>query len=405
MQETPKNPAPPPAFALADGDDDRNRPSPTLLIQTRPAGSMGPACRKVGRIQAALVLAAAALPFQHGCGGVRSADQAPETPAANAAATRAGDPDANAPVAGSPAHARRLVLTGELRAVNNVEVKTPESDRFPIQIRWMAPEGTMVREGDEILQFDSTAIQTKLEEERLAHIEASIKLRSRESSLSVERADKQFAVEKAQIELEKAKVEASVPAEMRPRREYDEKQIALERALSTVESARRDLAAFEVSARAELDVLRLAVNKAERNIVQARSYLESYSARASRAGVLVYGEHPWQNNRKFVPGDDVFPGFTIVKIPDLSAMEVQAWLSDVDDGAMEPGQEVTCTLDSYPERAFPCHVASVHALAEDRYPPAGIVRAFRVLVKLDESDPALMRPGMSVKVELARTTS
>lgn len=391
MQEMPKGPAIRTVSERADNHHNRNLRLPTLLMPA-PGGL-------------ARLLGATALALQLGCGGVRSADQTPEPHAASAAPDRTADSNATAPGPAEAGHARRLVLTGELRAANNVEVKTPESDQFPIQIRWMAPEGTMVREGDEILQFDNTAIQTKLEEQRLAHIEASIKLRSKEASLAAERADKKFALEKAQVEVEKAKIEASIPAEMRPRREYDEKQIALERAFSAVEAARRDLAAFDISSKAELDVLRLSVKKAERNIVQARTALESFSAKASRSGVLVYGEHPWQNNRKFVPGDDVFPGFTILKIPDLGDMEVQAWLSDVDDGAVQPGQDVTCTLDSYPERVFPGHVVSVHALAEDRYPPAGIVRAFRVLVKLDDSDPALMRPGMSVKVELDRSSS
>jgi HlyD family secretion protein len=90
---------------------------------------------------------------------------------------------------------------------------------------------------------------------------------------------------------------------------------------------------------------------------------------------------------------------TVASLPDLSAMSVQASLSDVDDGRIQPGMEVLCTLDAYPGQAFAGRVAEISPVArESRRSP--LLRFFPVHIKLDRSDPGRMRPGMSVRVEV-----
>ena len=57
----------------------------------------------------------------------------------------------------------------------------------------------------------------------------------------------------------------------------------------------------------------------------------------------------WREERKFQIGDTTWPGQTIASIPDLSLMEVLAWLPDVDDGRIAPGMHARCVLDTYPD--------------------------------------------------------
>jgi multidrug resistance efflux pump len=296
--------------------------------------------------------------------------------------------------------APRLVLTGELRAVNADDIRTPITSSWPIQIRWMAPEGTLAAAGDTILEFDNTGILSKLEDQRLALSDAENRLRSREAQIDGERAEKSFNVERARIELEKARIESAVPAEMRARRDYDLKQLALEKARSALAGAERTLAAFEISAKDDLEVLRIETDKSRRSVERATESLEQLTVKASRAGVLLYADHPWEG-RKFQAGDDTFPRMTVMRIPDLGRMEVVGWLSDLDDGAVKPGQRVTCVLDTYPDRTFPGRIRDVSALAEPRSRESTL-RAFQVSIDLDRTDPFLMRPGMSVRIELAR---
>jgi multidrug efflux pump subunit AcrA (membrane-fusion protein) len=320
-----------------------------------------------------------------GCSGARSADS-------EGAEGLSGSDRTAGPRDG------KLILTGELQAVESADTGTPPSRSWPITISWMLPEGTQVQAGQEILQFDNSVVLTSLKEQEHVAQETSIKLRSREPQLEVERAESSFAVERARLELEKARLEASVPLEMRTERESEEKKLALERAVAELAKAERDLEAFEVGARADLDVLRRELTKAEREIASARRALESFSVKAPREGILIYGEHPWQR-RKFEIGDPVWPAMTVLKIPDLTRMEVIAWLSDLDDGAVSIGQPVRCILDTYPDREFTGTVSDVASIAAER-PRSSRVRVFQVVVDLDQSDSSIMRPGMSVKVEM-----
>ncbi|MBI3449012.1 MAG: efflux RND transporter periplasmic adaptor subunit [Acidobacteria bacterium] len=294
----------------------------------------------------------------------------------------------------------RFTFTGELRAVRSDELRTPTTPSWPIQIKWMAPEGTEVAEGDTVLSFDNSAILSRLEEQKLAYSDVVTRTRSREAQIDADRAEKSFAVERARVELEKAEAEAAIPESMRPRRDYDLKQLARDKARSALDAARRNLEAFEAAARDEIEVLAVEKSKARRALDRATESLDQLTLKATRAGVLVYGEHPWEG-RKFQPGDDTWPRMTVLRIPDLDRMEVVAWVSDVDDGVVRPGQPVTCLLDTYPDRSITGRVRDVGALADARSRDNN-VRAFQVLIDLDRSDAVRMRPGMSVRVELDR---
>ena len=85
--------------------------------------------------------------------------------------------------------------------------------------------------------------------------------------------------------------------------------------------------------------------------------------------------------------------------PELSSMKVEALLSDVDDGKVAAGLRARCTLDTYPENEYWGTVVEVTLIAQEQ-DRNSMRRAFRAVVHLDSSDPELMRPGMSVKVEV-----
>jgi HlyD family secretion protein len=64
------------------------------------------------------------------------------------------------------------------------------------------------------------------------------------------------------------------------------------------------------------------------------------------------------------------------------------------------GQRARCVLDTYPDRTFVGTVTYVAAVAEQGRDRSG----FRVRVALGETDPARMRPGMSVRIEVVRAS-
>ncbi len=122
------------------------------------------------------------------------------------------------------------------------------------------------------------------------------------------------------------------------------------------------------------------------------------SIRAPQAGVLQVADHPWEG-RKLQVGDVVWVGLPVLRLPDLDAVEVEATLFDVDDGAIAVGAPARCTVDSYPQETLAGEVAAITPVAQELR-RGSQRRAFRVTVALQPTGTQRLLPGMSVKVEV-----
>ncbi len=138
--------------------------------------------------------------------------------------------------------------------------------------------------------------------------------------------------------------------------------------------------------------------KNRRDLDTTEKGIAALTLRAPRGGILLVGQHPWEG-RKFEAGDVTQPGWTVVELPDLGAMRVEAHLSDVDDGRLAAGAPGRCTLDAFPDLPFDGTVVELAPVAQ-AMAPRSLRRGFRVVVSLARTDPERMRPGMSVKVEV-----
>jgi HlyD family secretion protein len=227
-------------------------------------------------------------------------------------------------------------------------------------------------------------------------------LYSEEARAAATEADKEMEVERKRAELYKAKVEASVPADLYPRRMYQEKQMALHQKQDALAKAEDELRAHRRASRLEKTVKTVALNRAERELADLNARLEELVLRAPRDGLVQLGinrREPTQ--RKYLVGDQAFPGFVIASMPDLTAMQVRARLPDVDDGAVREGMRADCVLDAFPDKTWKCSVQQVSPVARAEGREA-TRRFFDVVLKLEHSAPSLMRPGMSVRIEVVR---
>jgi multidrug resistance efflux pump len=293
---------------------------------------------------------------------------------------------------------QRLLLSGELEAERGEQLAVPRTNSFQLQIRWMAEDGAQVNAGDRVVEFDNSQFSSDLEEKRLSASDAGSELERTSAETRTTTADKQFAVEKARTELEKARIAAAVPKDLLAVREYQDRQLALKRAEAELAKAQVDLDAATRGSASQVAVKKISLEKSRREIHNAEEAIDALTLRAPRAGMVLVGDHPWEG-RKLQVGDSVFMGMTVATLPELSSMLVKASLSDVDDGRIQAGMEVLCTLDAYPDRIFKGRIEEVSPVArESRRSP--LLRYFPVRIKLERSDPRRMRPGMSVRVEV-----
>jgi len=292
----------------------------------------------------------------------------------------------------------RLLLTGELQAVEADHVIVPRTPNWQMPIRWMEEDGAVVTKGQKVLELDSTQFSSDLQEKRLAAARARNQLLQKQSDIAVDLSDKSFAAEQARIQLEKARLAAAIPESLRARREHQEKQLELVRAEVAHEKALEELDAAQRASDSEMEELNIGLERALRDVETAEAAIEALTLYAPRAGILIAAENR-EEGRKFQVGDNVWVGLAVMQIPDLTRMKVAALLSDVDDGKIGTGMRVECTLDTYPDTRFAGSVSSMTPIAKEQGRQS-LRRAFHVVVTLDSADPERMRPGMTVKAEV-----
>ncbi len=302
-----------------------------------------------------------------------------------------------------------FLLTGELRAVRSISLVTPRGEG-ELQIRWMVEDGSEVKEGERLVEFDAARLIQTIEERRLKLRQAENDRESRERSAAAEAERKRVAVDKAEVEAEKARIDAVVPRELRPAVEWRKFQAAWQERKAALEKAHLEREAYVVSSRAEIATARAAEEKAGREVAAVEKSLASMSLVAPRAGIFLVGNF-WQwgpeGPRKLQPGDTVWPGYAVGTIPDPTEMEVQAALAESDHGRIAPGTKVRCILDTYPDRVFEGRLEEIGSVARESGGRGWFASAtkpgFPVRVSLARTDP-LMRPGLSVRVEVVRGT-
>ena len=292
----------------------------------------------------------------------------------------------------------RWLLTGELAAARADELKVPQTPSWQVQVRWMAPDGTAVRAGERVAELDNSAFTAELDGKRAKVTDTRTELARLEVESRASLAEKQFAVEQRRSELAKARLTAAVPEDLLSLREHQDRELAVRRAEVELAKAEKDLAAWREAGVADLEVQRINLQRAERDLALAESAIDALILRAPRDGIVMAAHHPWEG-RKLREGDNVWVGMTVAVLPDLSSLQVAASLSDVDDGRVRPGMEARVTLDAFPGQTVRGRVVDVAAVAQEA-PRRPLLRSFPVTVRLERLDLQRMRPGLSVRVEV-----
>jgi len=253
------------------------------------------------------------------------------------------------------------------------------------------------------------SLTTTLEDKRGAIVRAEGELASQVAKDRVTLADKEMEVERKRAEVAKAGAEAGVPPDLYPRRLYQEKQLALLTQKDALAKAEEDLRAQRRSARLDQTIKEVALQRARRDLGDVERLLDDLTLRAPRDGLVQIAINR-RENRKYLVGDQAFPGWAVATMPDLSSLQIRARLSDVDDGAVGDGMRVECFLDAYPARRWRGAIAQVTPVARTEGRDS-TRRFFDVVVTFEAAAPEqqgqlaqreIVRPGMSVRVEVLR---
>jgi HlyD family secretion protein len=297
-----------------------------------------------------------------------------------------------------------LLLDGELRAVRSRTIFGGSSWE-DVKIVYMPPEGTVIKAGDLALELDSTNILNKIKDtdEKIVTAENEIvRVRSQhEAALR----DMEVELSKLWLTYEQSKLKAKIPNEVISRREYQDGQLAFEKAKTEYENHLNKIEQKKKEQAAEIQVKIIEKDKLKVQLDRAKSDLGGMKIKAPADGMVLYNDH-WNGSerRKLQIGDLVWPGWPCVYLPDLTEMEVLAQVNEVDGPRLSIGAHAEIRLDSYADKVITGKIKDISqtAIKASRMAKAKI---FRVTVSLDQTLMEIMKPGMSALVTVTISES
>jgi HlyD family secretion protein len=255
-----------------------------------------------------------------------------------------------------------LSLRGEVKARRSVVLNAPML-AGQLMIIKMAPDGTSVKKGDVIVQFDSSKLEQTLSDDKsaLATPEAQIQQSAAQSQLTEQKDVTDLMT--ARYKLQSAQLDASKRAILSVI-DGKEAEIKVSDAQLAEKQAEEKLKMDRAAASADLADQKEKRNKAAFDVKRDETALAKMALRAPIDGVVTVLSH-WTPNdpHPYRPGDQVWPGAAIAELPDLSTLYFNARADEIDRSRLKIGQTARIRVDALPGKDLPCNVEQISTLA------------------------------------------
>jgi HlyD family secretion protein len=293
-----------------------------------------------------------------------------------------------------------LTLRGEVKARRSLVLNAP-TRAGELMIIKMTPDGTPVKKGDVVVQFDASKLAQTLSDDKsaLKTAEAQIQQSAAQAQLTDQKdvtdlVTARYALQSAQLDASKAAILSVIDGK--------EAEIKVSDAELAVKQAGEKLKMDRAAAAADLADQKEKRDKAAFDVKRDETALAQMALRAPLDGVVTVLSH-WTPNgpHPYRPGDQVWSGAAIAELPDLSTLYFNARADETDRSRLKNGQTVLIRVDALRGQEFPCSVEQISTLASMDFSASWpFPRNFEVEVSFRHEN-ARLRPGMSATARVA----
>jgi multidrug efflux pump subunit AcrA (membrane-fusion protein) len=292
---------------------------------------------------------------------------------------------------------RELRLTGIVEAIHSYKVTVPQltGPGGPMTLTRLIPNGSTVKEGDLITEFDQTAqldaaFTAKARYEDLGH-QVEQKAAQNRADAEKRRSD----LVQAQADLSKALLDIT-RAEILSEVDGLKNQVRADIARQHVESLTKSHAFHDSSDAAALRILELQRDRQLVAMERAQLNIERLQVRAPLKGMIAH-QNVFRGGSFTKPqeGDQLFRGQPIVSIFDPSEMRIRCLIGEPDGAVLKEGTRVKIYLDAYPELVLAGHFEFASPIAVSAM--GSPIKTFTAVFKLDQIDARVM-PDLSAAV-------
>lgn len=287
--------------------------------------------------------------------------------------------------------------SGMVASADSLRFGPPATRRWRVTITNLAREGSMVRKGDILAQFDASSTDDEIRREKAelnakrSELKSLLETQLREiEEEKVALAEAESAAEKA---ARKAAIDANVYAGLEYRKLLEERDIAAD--LYRRERERKALnERVRVAKKAELEA---DIRRLESEVAGEERELAAFTIKAPRDGLVIVGTD--QQGQKLGVNDQTNPGITVVELADPDKLIVRAEVAEFAATSIGVGQKAICIIDAAGGTPIAGKVIDVGSIVrrQSQYSQA-MVRD--VTVSIPDDAVASLRPGMSVKLDI-----
>jgi multidrug resistance efflux pump len=297
-----------------------------------------------------------------------------------------------------------LEIRGEIRPLRSVVLTSPLQSG-DLQIVKLAKTGTVVKPGDVLIEFDGTTLQRTVLEKRSEVKQSDAEIEQVQAQARITDEQNQTALMKAKYDLQRAKLDLN-KGDTVARIELEQAKLVVREAEQKLREIEAKIVSDRTAAEADVFGKRRKREKALADLERAQRGLENLQVKSPAGGMVSVLPNPrsgdmFGSGQEFREGDRAWPGASVLELPDLSSVHLEARLDESDRGRLSPGQEAQVRIEAVPGRDFKARIEKISLLARvdfaSGWPPP---KNFDLGLVLLEVDPRI-RPGMTAVARIA----
>ncbi len=291
-----------------------------------------------------------------------------------------------------------LYEEGEIEAINSTNISAPSiSWRYGnLKITQIVKDGKEVKTGDTLIVFDPSEVKKGVVEAesrlQMSYAELDKLVAQQKSDLEGLNADYEstkIAQEISKIRFESANYEAEIKKK-EIRLNLEKANIALIRAKEQIDNK------IKIQ-KEEIKQKKLSIDQDIARLEEAKETINKLFLTSPSPGIAIISKS-WSSGNKFQIGDQCWPGFPLIQLPDLSTLRANVKINEVDISKITKGLKVEIKPDAFSDSVFSGEVVSVANLAVNKDSKSKI-KVFPVEIKINETNEKLL-PGLNVSCRI-----
>ncbi|MBZ5585972.1 MAG: HlyD family efflux transporter periplasmic adaptor subunit, partial [Acidobacteriia bacterium] len=261
----------------------------------------------------------------------------------------------------------RAFTRGELRAVRTYQLYAPNLNGT-IQVTQLAPMGSLAREKDLAVEYDDSELLASIDADKLSLDTTDENIKSVKLNMQIQQSrdtldllSAQFGVKRAELQVQKNDVLDEITAKSN--------KLHLEQARRALAQEELDVKLHKDQQDAQLQMYASNRRRAVQNLALDQYRLTQTKTLAPMTGLVAVKQNRagnfnfGQQMPDIRTGDQLQAGMNVADLLDVSEMEMQAKVGEMDRANLLEGQSVTIQLDSIPDKRFPGNIKTLSGTA------------------------------------------